>query len=253
MAIKDMTGKVFGKLSVLSMAGRDNQGAVAWLCQCECGEQRTVAGTGLRAGRNKSCGCASPKFTAKHGRITHKMSGSRTFNIWSGMHNRCSPLSTGKNRRLYYGKGIRVDDRWSDFMAFIEDMGLAPPGLSIDRIDGEKGYTKENCRWATCKTQANNTTRNRLLEHKGATKTVAEWAEETGIKPNTIIYRLRRGWDASRCLEKNPIQKRVLDAKKRERPCPSCGEPFTPRPSQLKNGHIPCCSHKCSATIRNNK
>lgn len=252
MAIKNMTGKVFGKLLVVERMKNDNTGSAMWRCVCECGETRVVAGTGLRSGRNKSCGCSSPRFTSKR-YLTHGMSGSRTFKIWAGMHARCRPSTDKKLMRLYYERGIRVDERWNDFLNFVEDMGIAPDGLSIDRIDVNNGYIKENCRWATPKQQGNNTRANHLLTYNGITKTVSEWSEDVGIKANTIIYRVRRGWGIQRCFEKNPVQKRTLEKNKRARPCPLCGNVFLPRTSQIKNNSQPYCSHRCYAVARTSR
>jgi hypothetical protein len=194
----NLTGEKFGLLTVLSRQANDGSGSSMWLCLCECGNHRVVAGTGLRAGRNKSCGCASPRFTSS--RVsTHGMSGSRTYRIWLGMHARCSPSNKTKPH-LYYLKGIRVCESWQSFDNFLADMGEAPTGLTIERKNGDLGYDKSNCKWATPKEQANNTTKNVRLEHGGKSQTIAQWADEKGIKQNTLLYRLRRGWDVSRAL-----------------------------------------------------
>ena len=194
--LKDETGKKFGSLIVLSFAG---SAPARWVCMCCCGHMLIVTGTDLRAGRYKSCGCLSPKFTSDR-TLKHGLSRSRTYRIWHGMKQRCSGVAKGKSRRLYYDKGIRVCEDWMDFEKFYKDMGAAPDGMSIDRIDGNKNYEPSNCRWATKKSQANNMSSNHVIEFNGKSMTLSAWASERGIKPNTLLYRLRRGWDVGRAL-----------------------------------------------------
>lgn len=208
MKAPDLTGARFGQLTVVENVGRDSSGSAIWLCRCDCGELRPVAGTGLRAGRNKSCGCASPRFTSKRTR-THMMSGTAEYRTWLGMHRRCSESASGKERRNYFLKGIRVCERWGDFSAFLADMGRRPPGMTVDRIDSSKNYEPSNCRWASYKVQANNTSANRRVTFNGQVMTVAQWAERAQIKPNTLLYRLRRGWTAERALTQ-PLQRRLV-------------------------------------------
>jgi hypothetical protein len=192
MPAPDLLGSTFGLLRVVAREKNKPDGSSRWKCICACGETRIVAGTGLRAGRHKSCGCASPRFTSDR-MVTHNLSRSREYKIWQGMKIRCSDSAKGKTRRNYYAKGIRVCDRWMSFDAFINDMGMSPVGSTIERVDGSIGYNKQNCRWATRKEQANNTTRNVRVDHDGVSLNISQWAERLGIKPNTLLYRLRRG------------------------------------------------------------
>lgn len=112
---------------------------------------------------------------------------------WYNMINRCKASSP--SRRYYYDKGISVCREWMDFDTFIKDMGDRPsPEHSIDRIDGSKGYSKDNCRWATHKEQARNTASNHLVVFDGEQMTVSEVAEILGEKQNTVLCRIRRGW-----------------------------------------------------------
>jgi len=249
MAFKEMTGFVFGKLTVIDRGPNGKDGTIRWNVVCECGEKRLVAGTGLRAKRHKSCGCSSPRFKSETV-STHGMTMTRIYRIWAGMKKRCSDTSTQKSRRLYYDKGIRVCERWLVFENFLEDMGIPMAHQSIDRINGNKGYEKDNCRWADRKTQANNTSANLVITLDGVSKTASEWADATGIKANTIVYRVRRGWSPERALKKNPMHigtKKKLD---RTRPCPICGNPFIPRPNQLRAGVGKYCSQKCNGQSR---
>lgn len=96
----------------------------------------------------------------------------------------------------YGGRGITVCERWSDFRNFFADMGEPTPGLTLDRIDNNLGYSKENCRWATRTQQGRNKRSNRILIVAGESKTMSEWAEATGLKLSTIWARVNKGWSA---------------------------------------------------------
>lgn len=252
MAFKDITGETFGVLSVVSrMTENDASGSARWLCLCECGEVRVIAGTGLRAGRHKSCGCKSPRFVSSRTKL-RGIAGTPTYNSWAGMLHRCSSAAKGKERRNYFEKGVRVCDRWHDFANFIADMGERPAGTSIDRIDGSRGYSPDNCRWATSKQQANNTAANHLVTLRGKTQTVAQWAEEVGVKQNTLLYRLRRGTPPEKALSKKYLTPAGEAANSRLRACASCGKTFRPRTSQVRSGTGRCCSRSCDGDRRRN-
>lgn len=244
-----MTGSVFGALTVTGREKNLSDGTAVWKCICECGEIRVIPGNSLRAGRNKSCGCRSPRFTSERTK-KHGMSLSRIYGIWLGMIARCSETSTGKARKLYYDKGIRVCERWLKFENFLEDMGTPEQHQSIDRKDGSKGYEPENCRWADGKVQANNTSRNLIITLNGISLTASEWSDKTGIKANTIVYRIRRGWTPDRALEKTPTNIWTKRKMERERSCAICGTNFVPRNAQIRAGRGKFCSQKCSGESR---
>jgi hypothetical protein len=95
----------------------------------------------------------------------------------------------------YGGRGISYDPCWVRFESFIEDMGDRPEGTSLDRIDNNKSYSKDNCRWATPKQQANNKRSNVVISINGISKTMSEWSlVEGAAKTGTIHYRIKRGW-----------------------------------------------------------
>lgn len=117
--------------------------------------------------------------------------GTRTYFAWRSMRNRCS------NPRYpsyihYGGRGISVCKRWSSYDAFFEDMGEAPVGMSLDRINNNKGYSPANCRWATIDEQLNNQRRNIRLTKNGKTQTASQWAKELGLRASTLFKRLER-------------------------------------------------------------
>lgn len=155
--IKDIAGKRYGRLVVKSIDGRMEK-QCAWMCQCDCGNAVRVRGSFLRCGMTRSCGCLQKELVGN--RVTdhgHAKRGrrSKTWNAWSAMWGRCANPKN-KHFRDYGGRGISVCSEWKMFESFLRDIGEAPAGLSLDRIDNEKWYCKENCRWATAKQQANN-------------------------------------------------------------------------------------------------
>ena len=124
-------------------------------------------------------------------RVTHGMFGTRTYKAWANMLSRCrSSNSTWSHR--YKSRGIDYDPRWERFENFLADMGPCPSGLTLERRDNDFGYCKGNCCWATRKEQSNNTCRNNRITHQGRTLTVAQWARETGLHPETIRSRWAR-------------------------------------------------------------
>lgn len=130
---------------------------------------------------------------------THGMTGTKTWEAWAAMRKRCNC----KTHRFYkdYGmRGILHDPRWDQFEEFLKDMGEAPIKNSLDRIDNDLGYSKDNCRWTDQKTQCNNRRSNVFVEFNNQKLTVAQWADAVGIERKTLEYRIRVGWDAERAL-----------------------------------------------------
>jgi hypothetical protein len=169
-----------------------------WLCECECGTRLFVVGHSLaKAGPKsgtRSCGCLMREKPIKHG-----LSNSRTYRIWHMMLQRCrNPKNSAY--KSYGGRGITVCDEWSDFRGFVADMGEAPEGLTLDRVDNSNGYGPTNCRWATKHEQQNNMRSNVRLSFGGRTMTLAEWGRETGLGKFAITNRLKAGWSIERAL-----------------------------------------------------
>jgi len=151
--VKDLTGRRFGRLTVVRRNGASNAGKALWLCRCDCGGSKTTLSASLLRGRTTSCGCrqvaeARQRLT-KHGQAARR---SRTvlYKTWAGMKARCmNPNTTGYEN--YGGRGIRVCPEWIDsFEAFAAHVGDRPgPDYSIDRIDNDGHYEPGNVRWAT--------------------------------------------------------------------------------------------------------
>lgn len=188
---KDETGNRYGKLVVLKFSHVKRQ--VHWLCRCDCGNTTTVSGGHLREGTTTSCGCVILK--------SNGMSGSPIYQVWQAMKDRCC---NPKNRhyRNYGARGIRVSARWMEsFSNFFEDMGERPfEGATLERVDNSKGYSKDNCKWATRHEQMANCRTAKLLTYNGETKCMSQWARDLGVDPKTLTYRLKQGWTLEKAL-----------------------------------------------------
>ena len=202
MKLIDLTGRRFGRLLVVEKHGHKGK-AVTWLCKCDCGSEVIVRGNDLRGGATQSCGCIHKEQLVERN-TTHGLCGTRLYNIWGCMVQRCYNDKT-PCYNLYGGRGITICEEWRcDFGAFY-DWAMKhgyKDDLTIDRIENNKGYSPDNCRWITAKEQGNNRSTNRYLEFNGERHTISEWGELLGIDSETIASRLRRGWSIEKTLSK---------------------------------------------------
>ena len=185
---KDLSNQKFGCLIPLSVDKNKNYKKTHWICKCDCGNITIVSTCDLTSGHTKSCGCL--KFKSKNQK--HGMKNTRIYNIWCSMKQRCN----NKNCSVYksYGaKGISVCPEWnSNFISFYNwsiSNGYKD-NLTIDRLDNSKGYSPENCRWATAKQQARNRISNIIIEHNGESKILIEWCEKYNVRYSTVYDRL---------------------------------------------------------------
>ena len=206
---QDLTGMVFGRLTVLREAEKKKPGVYLWECECSC-ENHThviVEGSNLKNGNTKSCGCLHREAVVarnKAGR-NHEEKYDRLYRIWKAMQHRCYS-ENDEHYHHYGGKGIVICDEWlSDFDNFVNwsiNNGYNDT-LTIDRVDSNKNYCPENCRWITQKEQTNNTSRNKYLEYKGRKQTLAQWCEELGLNYSRTKARINAcGWTIEEAFER---------------------------------------------------
>lgn len=195
----------FGRWELLEVFRKSNGGGPRrkyGRCRCQCGSERDVLLFHLVSGATQSCGCLTKEINTTHGESsTTRKQASDEYRTWTAMISRCENANDSSYPD-YGGRGITVCDRWrNSFEAFLEDMGRRPsPGHSIDREENSKGYLPSNCRWATKKQQGRNKRNNRIIAARGQRKTMAEWAEITGLRIGTISERLRHGWSQERSV-----------------------------------------------------
>lgn len=189
------------RFAMLTVTGRARRGAkLLWTVRCDCGRETVMQAGSIQ--RNVSCGCQSKRLLSK-ARTTHGMAKLRapTYIVWMSMRYRCEK-PTHKSYKDYGGRGIRVCDRWQRFENFLADMGEAPAGMQLDRVDNSSGYSPENCRWATPRQNSNNKRSNHFLEFEDQRLTLAQWSRTLGIPRDTLSNRIRSGWNVANVLTK---------------------------------------------------
>lgn len=152
----DLTGEIFGKLTVLRRVRNSSSGHSQWRCKCSCGKYTTVVGSELKRS-TQSCGCLISESKITHGYQKRGSETARICNIHIGMMGRCHKPEH-KDYPNYGGRGIAVCKAWHNVAKFVEwslENGYDET-LSIDRINTNKGYSPSNCRWATKSEQAQN-------------------------------------------------------------------------------------------------
>lgn len=210
MAINDLTGKKFGRWTVIKLhhkkqlfnkEGIRKRYLYYWLCKCDCGTERAVLGNSLTTGQTKSCGCLK-RERVKEVRTKHGLSGTKLKGIYNSMKERCYNKND-KNYLDYGGRGIKVCQEWQDDFMNFYNWAMAngyKEGLTIDRIDNDKGYSPNNCRWATMKEQCRHRRNSHLIEYNGKIQCISAWAEEYNLKDKLLHDRLKAKWDIEKAL-----------------------------------------------------
>lgn len=197
-------GDTYNSLTVQKIYKENN--VTCYQCLCKCGKTKIVIGANkLVNGSVKSCGCATGEKCAERNRANRKYTltqNDRLRDIWRQMHQRCE--NPKHISYPYYGaKGVSVCKEWDEYETFAiwalshgyED------NLTIDRINSDKGYFPDNCRWATYKVQNNNSSRCHYITYKGKTQSMTAWAEELGLSRGVIKDRIERlGWSIEDAL-----------------------------------------------------
>jgi hypothetical protein len=193
-------GDVYYDLTITEVIKRNRGYSV--VCKCKCGNVLKLYANQVLSGMNKSCGCRHKK---------HGMFGTRIYGIWAAMKARCDKSYTTFYDR-YGGRGITYCEKWKTFEGFYEDMkdGYSDD-LTLDRIDVDGNYEKNNCRWANTKTQMNNTSTNHRIEYEGKVYTLSEFAEEKGLDYKLFSSRILRGYSVEKAMQ--PVMKEKIEYK----------------------------------------
>jgi predicted DNA-binding protein YlxM (UPF0122 family) len=207
----DLTGQRFGRLIVLERA-KNRAGRVAWLCHCDCGNKKITTTKCLRNGTTRSCGCFQLD-RIKETNTLHNRKPERLYQSWQDMKKRCLNKNS-KHYKNYGGRGIIICDEWMhNFIAF-RDWALSngyADNLTLDRIDNNRGYEPNNCKWST-KREQNRNKRNNVI-YNG--KSLRYAAEEHNISWKALYSRVKRGMPVKDALTK-PVKKFIKHGYKQE-------------------------------------
>ena len=204
---KDISGQKFGRLTALYRLHNYHKNGTRWLCVCECGNLKEVNLRNLQNGNSKSCGCLI-KEGIHH---THDKTGTRLYRIWCGMKARCYNKKSEKYN-IYGARGIKVCDEWlNDFMSFYDwsmENGYLD-NLTIDRIDNDKSYHPNNCRWITNKQQSNNRRNNVHIKYDKYNYNITQWSEILNLSQSTLSHRYNNNYDVTEMLTKRTDNKHL--------------------------------------------
>lgn len=205
----DLTGKIFGRLTVISRDISKDFTKTKWICKCECGNIVSVFSNSLMNGGTKSCKCLRNELIKihplKHGETKNNKI-STEYISWRSMKSRCLNPNN-PHYKNYGGRGIKICERWlgvNGFNNFISDMGYKPSlSHSLDRFPNNDGhYEPSNCRWSTEEQQNRNRRSNRIIEFDGKKMLLVEWGIELGVRAEMIAYHMKKGKSMEYIVEK---------------------------------------------------
>lgn len=206
---ENLTGQKFDRLRVIERVERTpdvnpSDRSARWLCKCDCGNTIIVSAHSLKSGNTRSCGCLGKEVrfvnNYKHGDWKSPL-----YNAWKHMKDRCNNPNNPYYKN-YGGRGIKVCSEWDGpdgYIKFKEDMGSKyVPGLTLDRIDNNKGYYKENCRWTTGLVQQNNKSTSHIVKYYDREYTLAQLCEKYAPDKTSreVSNRLNNGWTLDEAL-----------------------------------------------------
>lgn len=194
-SIVDYEGKKFWNVTVL----KESESNGEWIFKCDCGNTFSAFPSRVLSGHKKSCGCRKTEMAKTHG-----VNGDPFYHTWWAMMRRCYHRDS-HNYERYGGRGISVCDEWHDPVVFIswarETVGEKKAGLTLDRIDNDKGYSPQNCRWATASEQSNNRRNTLMVEYNGEMIALADLAREKNLNLNRLRARIfSLGWSVEKAL-----------------------------------------------------
>jgi hypothetical protein len=203
-------GDTFGRWTIIgeapvALVGKNHKRFRQWQCRCECGTERPVYEHSLKRGTSVSCGCYNRERSSESG-TKHGATKTPEYKVWTAMKDRCY---NPNNKRYadYGGRGILVSKRWyNNFQAFLDDMGPRPsPRHSIDRIDNDKSYNRNNCQWSLPTEQMVNRRGTQMVDNVP----LATLAKRYGIPANTLRFRILKGWELQDALTRPVRPKRA--------------------------------------------
>ncbi len=211
---EDLSGRKYGRLLVIKQADDyvypNGKRRTCWECLCDCGNTVIVEQSNLKSGNSNSCGCLDYELKLTRS-ITHGDRHSKLYGIWTNMKTRCNnPNNT--SYKDYGERGIAVCKEWDDSYEAFKDWAIKSGYsketdsyyCSLDRIDVNKGYYPDNCRWVSMKKQANNRRNTIMIAYNGETKSLSEWADTFHIKYHTLFARLYKlGWTFDEAIQKH--------------------------------------------------
>lgn len=207
----DLTGRNFGRLTVIERVENDARRNSRWLCRCECGKEKIVLGYSLKNGNTTSCGCyarvlSSERLKKDNYQTKHGKRNTRLYRIYAHMKERCYNENAIRYDR-YGARGITVCDEWlnaKNGFANFYDWAMSngyKDNLTIDRINNDGNYEPSNCRWIDKKEQMSNYSRNHLITYEGKTQTISQWADEYKINRDKFYARINKlHWNIEKAL-----------------------------------------------------